>query len=181
MRATGIFTIALALMTSAALAQKVNTNYDKEADFSQIKTFAVKVGTSWNNPISEKQVATEVERALSAKGWTPAEEGQADALVVLHGATEEKKDINTFYDGWGGWGWYGGGMGTATTSVTSYTEGTLVVDIFDAQNKELIFRGTAKDELSDKPEKNIQKAEKATKKMFKEFPPGTEKDEKDEK
>jgi hypothetical protein len=37
----------------------------------------------------------------------------------------------------------------------------------------LLFRGTASDEISDKPEKKIKKVEKASKKMFKDFPPGS--------
>jgi hypothetical protein len=64
------------------------------------------------------------------------------------------------------------GMGSATTTTSEYLVGTLVVDIFDAKTKQLIFRGTATDELSDKPEKNQKKVEKATQKMFKDFPPG---------
>jgi len=51
----------------------------------------------------------------------------------------------------------GGGTGTATT--TTYTVGTLVVDMYDARTKELAFRGTAQDTLSDKPEKNEKKVE----------------------
>jgi hypothetical protein len=65
------------------------------------------------------------------------------------------------------------GSGTATTTESEYLVGTLVVDIFDAKTKGLMFRGTAQDEISDKPEKNIKKIEKASKKMFKEFPPGS--------
>jgi len=68
-------------------------------------------------------------------------------------------------------------MGTAQTTVSEYTVGTLVVDIFDAKSKQLVFRGTATDELSDKPEKNVKKVEKAAEKMFKNFPPGSKKTE----
>ena len=35
--------------------------------------------------------------------------------------------------------------------------------------------GIAQDELSDKPEKNVKKIDKAASKMFKNFPPGSEK------
>jgi hypothetical protein len=64
-------------------------------------------------------------------------------------------------------------MGTATTTTSEYTVGTLVVDIFDAKSKQLVFRGAAQDELSDKPEKNVKKLDKAANKMFKDFPPGS--------
>ena len=46
-----------------------------------------------------------------------------------------------------------------------------MVDLFDAKSKQAIFRGTATDTLSDKPQKNDEKLDKAVEKMFKEFPP----------
>ena len=86
-----------------------------------------------------------------------------------------KRNVNTFYSGgMGGYGYrYGGmgGMGTASTTVSEYTVGTLVVDMFDAKTKNLVFRGTAEDEISDKPEKNAKKLDKASEKLFKNFPP----------
>jgi hypothetical protein len=173
---------ALVLSGAAAFAQDVKVDFDKSANFDAIKSFAVKIGTSWNNQISEKRVVDEITKALTEKGWKPAAEDKADAIVVLHGATEKQKSLNTFYSGMGGYGGYGwrgwgGGMGTgtATTTESEYLVGTLVVDIFDAKSKQLMFRGTAQDELSDKPEKDVKKLNKASDKMFKDFPPGSKK------
>lgn len=163
---------------TAAFAQDVKTDYDHNANFAAIKTFAVKIGTSWNNQISEKRITDEIAQTLVEKGWTKTD-ANPDALVLLHGATEKQKNLNTFYSGMGGYGaygyrgWGGMGMGSATTTVSEYLVGTLVVDIFDAKTKALLFRGTASDEISDKPEKNIKKVEKASNKMFKDFPPGS--------
>jgi hypothetical protein len=177
----GRFAVAAALVfaSAAAFAQDVKTDYDKSADFASIKTFAVKIGTSWNNQISEKRISDEIGQTLTEKGWTKTD-ANPDALVVLHGATEKQRTLNTFYSGMGGYGGYGyrgwggmGGTGTATTTESEYLVGTLVVDIFDAKSKALMFRGTASDEISDKPEKNIKKVDKAANKMFKDFPPGS--------
>ncbi len=168
-------TLALA---GGAWAQDVKVDYDREANFGAIKTFSLKIGTSWGNPLGEKRVTDEITQALTEKGWKPAPEGQADAEVVLHGATQTKKSLNTFYSGMGGYGyrgWGGMGMGTATTTESQYTVGTLVVDIFGAKQKNLLWRGSAEDELSDKPEKNVKKLAKASDKLFKDFPPGSEK------
>ena len=107
---------ALALFAGAASAQDVKTDFDKDANFAGIKTFAVQIGTAWGNPLSEKRVVAEFEEALTAKGWTKAEAAKADAVVVLHGATDKEKTLNTFYSGgYGGYGWrgWGGSMGTA--------------------------------------------------------------------
>jgi hypothetical protein len=171
--------VALAL-AGGAWAQDVKVDYDKAANFGTIKTFSLKLGTTWGNEISQKRVTDEITQALTGKGWTVAPEAQADALVVLHGATETKRSLNTFYSGMGGgYGYRGwgrmGGTGTATTTESEYTIGTLVVDIFDAKSKSLLWRGAAQDELSDKTEKNIKKLGKASDKLFKDFPPGSAK------
>jgi hypothetical protein len=159
-----------------AVAQDVKIDYDHAANFAAIKTFSLKIGTSWGNQISEKRVIDEITQALTEKGWAPAPEGQADAQVVLHGATETKKDLNTFYSGMGGYRYRGwGGTGTATTTVNEYKVGTLVVDIFDKTGKSLLWRGIAQDEVSDKTEKNVKKLGKASDKLFKDFPPGSKK------
>jgi len=68
-------------------------------------------------------------------------------------------------------------MGTAQTTVNEYMVGTLVVDMFDVKSKNLVFWGTAQDELSANPEKNATKVEKASVKMIKNFPPAAKKDE----
>ncbi|MFL6308174.1 MAG: DUF4136 domain-containing protein, partial [Candidatus Sulfotelmatobacter sp.] len=63
----------------------------------------------------------------------------------------------------------GGGLGTINENISN--AGTLVVDISNAQTKQLLWRGTATDTLSDKPDKNSQKIAKAVAKMFKKYPP----------
>ena len=66
-------------------------------------------------------------------------------------------------------GW--GGTGTVTTTVIPERVGNLIVDIFDGQSKNLIWRGTASETLSSKPEKNDKKLEHAVSEMFDHFPP----------
>ena len=164
--------VALAV-AGGAWAQDVKVDYDKAANFGAIRTFSIKLGTSWGNQIGEKRVMDEFTQALTEKGWKLAPEGEADAQVMVHGASQVKHSLNTFYSGGGGYRW--GGMGTATTTDSEYTVGTLVVDIFDAKSKGLLWRGIAQDELSDKTDKNIKKLGKASDKMFKDFPPGSAK------
>ena len=165
------------LAAASAGAQDVSIDYDKAANFANYKTFTVKMGTSWGNPLSEKRVTDEIAASLKEKGWAAAPEDKADAIVVVHGATEMKKNLNTFYSGgYGGYGWggWGGGMGSTTTTVSEYKVGTLVTDIFDAKSKSLLWRGIASDEISDKPEKNVKKIGKVGDKLFKNFPPGSD-------
>jgi hypothetical protein len=162
-----------AMAASTAWAQDVKVDFDPGVNFAAIKTFSIKIGTSWNNPFGEKRVTDDVTGDLVAKGWALAPEDKADVNVVLHGASETKHSLNTYYSGMGGYRW--GGVGTSTTTPSEYVVGTLLVDIFDAKGKNLIWRGIAQDELSNKTEKNIKKVAKATDKLFKDFPPGSAK------
>jgi Domain of unknown function (DUF4136) len=75
------------------------------------------------------------------------------------------------------WGYRGGwgGVGSATTTVSTYVTGTMVLDLYEAANKKLLWRGIATDTLSDNPQKNAKKIEEAAEKMFKKFPPEVKK------
>jgi hypothetical protein len=167
--------VTVLLFATTAVAQQVKTDYDRSANFSQYKTCSwEKVQTQdslWVDRIKEA-----VNAALTAKGLTPVESGGDVALVAIE-TTQDQRTLNTFYDGFGGgWRWRGGGgFGTATTTVDSYKVGTLVVDLFDAHTKTLIWRGSSSDTLSDKSDKNIKNLDKGVQKMFDHFPPGEKK------
>ena len=167
--------VTVLLFATTAVAQQVKTDYDRSANFSQYKTFSwEKVQTQdslWVDRIKEA-----VNAALTAKGLMPVESGGDVALVAIE-TTQDQRTLNTFYDGFGGgWRWRGGGrFGTATTTVDNYKVGTLVVDLFDAHTKTLIWRGSSSDTLSDKSDKNIKNLDKGVQKMFDHFPPGEKK------
>lgn len=160
---------------AAAMAQQVETTVDRTVDFSKYRTFSIEIATSWGNPIGEKHMIEELTAAFRAKGWALDTQGSPDARILVHGATKEKQRLDTFYTGgygggyYGGWGW--GGVGSSTTTVSEYTEGTLVLDIFDAATKALIWRGVAQAELKAKQGKREKQATKAISKLLRDFPP----------
>ena len=161
------------LAVAASFAEQVKTDYDRNADFSHYKTYSwEKVQTQ--DPLMVDRIKTAVSAALTAKGWTPVESG-GDIAVVAIEMTKTNRTLNTFYDGFGGgWRW-GGGFGNSTTTVNTYKVGTLVVDLFDANTKKLIWRGSSSDTLSSKSDKNIKNLDKEAKKMFDHFPPDAKK------
>jgi len=169
------FTGWLLVLPALAVAQDVKIDFDKAFNFSPVKTYSIKIGTTWGNDLSQRRVLTEVDEDIAAKGWKKVAEAQADIQVILHGATQTKRTASTFYSGMGGYRYGGMGMGSAQTVVSEYTVGTLVVDMFDAKTKNLVFRGIAEDEISDNPGKNAKRLEKASTKMFKDFPPSAKK------
>ncbi len=159
----------IVLVGSAAMAGgQVSSDFDRTYDYSGVRTFTIQIATSWGNPLAEKRVLSEIEQVLAGKGWVKADESKADVIVMVHGATQAKKSLTAMYSG-GGWRF--GGMGSGTIQERDYTVGTLLVDIFDAKTKALLYRGTAQGELSTSPDKNQKKVRKAAAKMFKDFPP----------
>ena len=173
-----VLTASILMAAASAVAQDVKTDFDKAFNFASVKTYSIKIGTGWGNDLSQRRVLAEIDEAITGKGWKKSEDGPADIHVVLHGATDTKRTANTFYSGgMGGYGYgyrgFAGGMGSSTTTVSEYKVGTLVVDMFDSKSKNLVFRGIAEDEISDKPDKNVKKLEKASAKLFKDFPPGS--------
>ena len=157
-----------------ASAQQVKTDYDRSANFALYKTY------SWEHvetkdPLNVDRIKHAVNTVLAARGWTMVDSG-ADVAVVAMEITRDQQTLNTFYDGLGGgWGWRrfgGGGFGEATTTTDTYKVGTVVVDLFDTKTKQLIWRGSASDTLSDNSDKNIKNLNESVDKMFKHFPPG---------
>ena len=63
---------------------------------------------------------------------------------------------------------FGGGMGTITPQQN--VVGTLIVDLYDAKAKSLVWRGIGQDTLSNNGNKNQQVVGKAVQKMFKQWP-----------
>ena len=167
-----IVLIALALfLPIASFAQQVKTDYDRAANFSQYKTYSwEKVQTA--DPLWVDRIEAAVNAALAAKGWTPVKSG-GDISIIAMEINRDHQTLNTYYDDFGGgWGWRGfGGFGESTTTSDTYTVGTLVVDLFDAKTKMLVWRGVSSGMLSDKSEKNIKNLNKGVQKMFQHFPP----------
>jgi len=165
----------MVLLAGKLSAGQVKTDYDHNANFGQYKTY------SWEqvktqDPLNVDRIKNAVNAALAAKGWTQADSG-GDVCIVAMEMTHNQQTLNTFYDGFGGgWRWRGfGGMGEATTTTETYQVGTLIVDLFDAKTKQLVWRGNASDTLSNNSNKNIQNLDKDVQKMFNKFPPGSSK------
>ena len=169
--------IGMLFLSAGVSAQQVKTDFDRSTNFAQYKTY------SWEqvktkDALDVDRIKSAVNAALAAKGWTQVDSG-GDVSIVAMEITRNQQTLNTFYDGFGGgWGWRrfgGGGFGEATTTTDTYKVGTVVVDLFDTKTKQLIWRGSSSDTLSNNSDKNIKNLDKGVTKMFKNFPPSPKK------
>lgn len=157
----------LTVVVSAAFAS-VQTDYDHAINFSQYHTYSWSTVKAKDNLWADR-IRQDVDQQLQAKGWRLVT-SDADVVILALADAHNQQEEQTFYSGSGGWLW-GGMGGVATTSTYTTRQGLVVVSLFDAKTKKLAWRGTASGGISDKPDKNIGKLNKAIVKMFNKFPP----------
>lgn len=143
----GSVVAAWAALTLAGCATFDYTHdFDPGVDFKTYKTYMwMQVAdpeqqhATGMNELLEKRFVAAIDATLASKGFTKTETPPADFVVHFVGTTAEKVDFTSYYTGWGYYGWYGGTQVVAQP----YTEGTLIIDVFDAQTKAMAWRGTA--------------------------------------
>jgi len=153
--------IACVLLAAAVYAQKVTTDSNPSAPFGSYGRFAWADGTPAPNPVVEQRVHAMVNAELAWRGLT--ESNTPDLYVATHAVTQQHPQLIV-----NGFGWGPG----AAASVETYAVGTLVVDLYDAHTRQMVWRGVATDSVSDKPQKNTPRINKALQKMFAKYPPG---------
>jgi len=160
-----ITALVLAALTAGVVyAQHVNTDSDPAAPFATYKTYAWTPGTASAVSLTEQRIHDGVNAQLQGKGMTQVD-SNPNVFVATHVTTHTVPQV--IADGFGPWG-FGAGMATVQT----YTEGSLIVDLYDATTRKMVWRGVATAAVSDKPEKNAAKIDKSLMKMFQRYPPG---------
>jgi len=179
------FAIA-ALLPAAATAQKVRYDFLPETDFSRFKTYALRdsgsregqtvteTTTLYDSPLIKQRTYDAIEAQLQARGMT-RDDNHPDVVVSAG------RSFKTEYASYGYtpmyypyWGWYGGyypyGGSTYTEEITI---GTLTIDLADATNGRLLWRGHSEKTVHEtsKPEKRIKRVNKEVAKIFRDFPP----------
>jgi hypothetical protein len=160
--------VVFSALAFSAQAQKPQIQWNNSYDFDAVQTFAwqdtPETSLEERNPFMHSLIKNTIEAELATSGLTEVE-ADPDIWVNYHASTTTDVQLRTDSYGYtmggygmAGWGYYGMAAGpvSSTTRVVEYTRGTLVVDIWDAASKELVWRGTVSDTLPD----NVQKAEK---------------------
>lgn len=141
---------AIFIGMTSCVSVKVASDYDQKTDFNNYKTFAFYkkgIDKAEISDLDKKRILRAIESQLTAKGLTKSD--KPDVLINIFTKSRNKVNVyqnNRFgmwnpwmYGGWGPWGW--GGMYDYGTSVSTSVEGTLFIDIIDANKKELAWQG----------------------------------------
>jgi len=161
--------VALAgLMATVAYAQRITTDSAPGAPFASYRTFAWTPGTPSPVSLTEQRIHAGVNAQLQARGLTQVT-ANPDLYVATHVATQTVPQF--IASGFGPW--WGPGGGFTTVQSQSYTQGTLVVDLYDASTKKMVWRGVATGTVSSRPSRNTRRLDRALERMFERYPPRT--------
>src|SRR5229473_8420448 len=168
MKGLRFFTVAGALMlfaVTAAFGMSTKSDYEKNFDFSQLRTFAFKTDRASNDPLSTNTLeAGRIQKALTAQleanGFSQSSQNP-DFIVAFYSRTKEKTQVQSagFGPGFGfgrgfGWGYGIPGRGRWRWGygpdiwTTNYTQGCIMADIIDARTNHLVWRGRVTDTIN---------------------------------
>jgi hypothetical protein len=160
---------------SCASIYGVQHDYDKQADFANLKTYdwmqvPEKAGI---DSLSVQRVKNAVNAELKAKGLMMTSDNP-DFLIAEHLGKKDKVQVTDWGYGYGPYGGYWGGYwGPGGVSTYEYEEGSLILDFVDAKSKKMIWRGVAKAEINsaNTPEKKEKLIKEAVNEILKNYPP----------
>lgn len=164
--------VTIFVLTSCA-SVRVSSDFDRQANFPEYKTFAfLKEGIDKVeiSDLDKKRILRNIEAELTKKGLTLTTENP-DILVNFFTKERERQEI---YNNIGfGWGWGPFGFGTGYNVSQPITEGTLFIDIINAEKKDLIWQGKGVGTLSDYNKED--RVAQFVAEILKQYPPQTKK------
>jgi hypothetical protein len=170
--------VLLVIAVSSCSSVRVAADYDKNANFNDYKTFAFfkkGIDKAEISDLDKRRILRAIEAELLVKGFTKSE--NPDLLVSIFTKSRQKVNIyNNGYYGYGygyGWHWSPYYWGYSNyNSVSVSTEGTLYIDLIDANKKELVWQGMGTGYLTKNMDKKIERIKEFVAKIMEKYPPG---------
>ncbi|HET8754137.1 MAG TPA: DUF4136 domain-containing protein [Salinimicrobium sp.] len=165
------------LVLSSCDSVRVASDYDPQVNFNQYQTFAFfkpGIDKAEISDLDKKRILRAIEAEMLQKGFTKSE--NPDLLVSIF--TKTKENINIYANNYGygyGWGWSPYYWGSGYNTVNSTTEGTLYIDLIDADEKELVWQGMGTAALATDVERKQERINEIVQEIMEKYPPGAEK------
>ncbi|MGY5850083.1 DUF4136 domain-containing protein [Salegentibacter sp. F14] len=169
--------LLLAVFLTSCSSVRVASDYDREVDFNSYQTYAFfkpGIDKAEISDLDKKRILRAIESEMQAKGFTKSD--NPDMLVSIFTKTNE--NINIYQNnmmGWGyGWGWHPWYWGSGYNTVNRTSEGTLYIDLIDAENKELVWQGMGTAALAREVNKKQERINEIVQKILEKYPPGSD-------
>lgn len=165
-----VLPVLILLISTLAFAQHTNIDFDRGANFADYHTYMWEASPNPAKGDWNQRIIDQVDKQLQAKGLTKVDANPDLWVVYSNSIKNEHQVVGVGYGFGTNWG-YGSTGGPATHVTFAYKLGTLVVELADTKNKQLLWRGEVSDTISDNTNKNIKNLDKAVAKLFKGYPP----------
>ncbi|GAB2765412.1 DUF4136 domain-containing protein [Salinimicrobium soli] len=176
MRSLKITTVLLlfVLVFTSCDTVRVATDYDRNVNFAQYQTFAFfkpGIDKADISDLDKKRILRAIEAEMQQKGFTKSD--NPDLLVSIFTKTKENVNIynNNYAYGYYGWGWHPWYWGSGYNTVNRTTEGTLYIDLIDAQQKELVWQGMGTAALARDVERKQERINEIVEEILEKYPP----------
>jgi hypothetical protein len=172
------FLAVFVFLTTSVYGQEVHYNYDRNANFAAFKTYQwVEIpGGAVPDQLVDQAIIRAADEQLRQRGLTRVE-NNADLYVGYQVVINLEKSVSLWGTGgdWGPWGGGGpwGGVHSVQGQTSTVLVGILVIDLYDVDRKQLVWRGDAVKTINLKtdPDKNYRNLQKVMTKLFKNYPP----------
>ena len=148
-RSFGAAALLVVLVTASCAPFRVKVDYDAEADFRALRTYAWLERSEQpganpfaDNPLLRKRVRDAVADSLTERGYRAAPADEADFRMTFHVTLEERMAASS-WPGWsyGHYGRYGGYRAGSYSSAYTFQQGTLILDALTGDAEQLLWRG----------------------------------------
>jgi len=166
--------IGATALAGACAATSVRTDYDRQTDFERYDTYAIRSGplvkendvADISDRVVRDRIRGALEDGLAGRGITPARQQSPDVIVTYSvTAMRDTELVETIGDDPN---WSYGGHGVFPRVVD---RGTLVIDVIDARDGQLVWRSIAT--AMDEDVRSAKFVERAVDKAMERFPPDT--------
>lgn len=165
--------LLLSLFMVSCSTVRVASDYDKETDFNSFKSYAFfkpGIDKAEISDLDKKRILRAIETEMQAKGFIKSE--NPDVLVSIF--TKTNQNINIYQNNYGmgyGWGWHPWYWGSGFNTVSRTSEGTLYIDLIDAESKELVWQGMGTAALAKEVNKKQERINEIVQKIMEKYPP----------
>jgi len=177
---------ALMLFLASCSSISVTSDFDNTVDFTKFKTYEYYGWADESdkilNDLDKKRIEKAFGEEFSKRGMEYVESG-GDLVVTLFIVVQQKTEQRATTTGTGGYGGYYGGYygygpgwgwgpsySTTTVSTYDYNVGTLVVDVFDKANEQLIWESAGQGTIDENPQNRDKTIPKAVAKIMATYP-----------
>ncbi|MDX8337901.1 DUF4136 domain-containing protein [Draconibacterium sp. IB214405] len=175
-----VFAAAISLLASCS-STKILTDSVSDVDFSVYQTVKIEYqpneGPQHINPINAQRVENAIQEQIKDRGLSEAEE--ADLKIVWGVGIDIQTNYSTnstFYGsrgyGYRRFGGYGHGSGYSTTQEYTTKTGVLQVALIDSSTDQVLWLGSASDNINGNNKKADEKIKTVIEKVFEAFPIG---------